>query len=260
MQKGLILEDFFRYNGYVLLVIDVEVTWAIKLEVIKFKCLKSSQKSVFLIVIYKEMIEKSEAKYENEMMVIKQKKNSNKHTFRLEDDYFNFAYEGKSGSGDFDMNYADFIPKSAIQIEQNEGLRNVGFLWCLIGLFQLGVVVQFAEAELKDGFWLVSGLIFLVWTYFSKVTYSVFKAEQGNVFVIHDRNHDEIVKELVERRKSQLLNWYGDVNLENDLEQEIEKFKWLVKQGVITNSDSERRIAQAELLHKQKLDGRQPLQ
>ena len=61
----------------------------------------------------------------------------------------------------------------------------------------------------------------------------------------------KIIDELSSRKKLQLLNWYGMVNPENDLDQEISKFKWLVEQEVITNEESERKIAQAELLSKE---------
>ncbi len=98
------------------------------------------------------------------------------------------------------------------------------------------------------------GLACVVWAHFSKVKYSVFKAERGNVFVIQDKNHDKIINEINARRKSQLLDWYGEVNPENELEQEIGKFKWLVEQEVISKEESDRKIAQAELLKKENYD------
>ena len=183
-------------------------------------------------------------------MEIIQKKRSNKHTFTFEDNYFNFAYEDKTGSGDADMNYADFPQKSSIKIEQNEWLRNVGYLWCALGVFQLGYAI-FSDASISGkGFWIVLGLACIAWAHFSKVKYSIFQAEHGSIYVIQDKKHDDIVSELNIRRKKQLLNWYGEVNPENELENEIGKFKWLVEQSIITKEESEQKIAQAELLHK----------
>lgn len=184
-------------------------------------------------------------------MEIVQKKKFNKHTFTFKEDHFNFAYEDKSGSGDTDMNYADFPQKSSIQIEQNEWLRNVGYLWCALGVFQLGYAIYLESSISGKGFWIVIGLACVAWAHFSKVKYSVFKAERGNLFVIQDKNHDKIINELNARRKSQLLDWYGEVNPENELEQEIGKFKWLVEQEVISKEESDKKIAQAELLNKE---------
>lgn len=94
------------------------------------------------------------------------------------------------------------------------------------------------------------GAACIAWAYFSKIKYSVFQTERGNILVIQDKNHDRIVSKLKSRRKSQLLSWYGDINPENDLQQEIAKFKWLKEQKIISEQDAEQKIAQAELLHR----------
>lgn len=182
-------------------------------------------------------------------MEIVQKMRSNKHTFRFEDDYFNFAYEDKTGSGDADMKYANFPNKPIVKIEQNEWLKNVGYIWCAIGVFQLGYAMYLEASLTGKGFWLMVGVICLVWAYFSTVKYSVYQADEGNIFIIQDKKHDEIVNELNNRKRKQLLDWYGEVNPENNLESEIEKFKWLVDQNVISKEESEKKIAQAELIH-----------
>lgn len=64
-------------------------------------------------------------------------------------------------------------------------------------------------------------------------------------------NHDKIISELNARRKSQLLDWYGEVNAENSLEQEIGKFKWLAEQEIISKEEADKKIAQAELLKRE---------
>ncbi len=182
-------------------------------------------------------------------MEIIQKKNSNKHIFSFYDDHFNFAYEDKSGSGDTDINYADFPQKSSVQIEQNEWLRNIGYLWMILGGFILGYTIYSGTPLSGREYWFLLGAGCVIWAHISKVKYSVFKAENGNIFVIQDKNHDEIIKELNSRKKAQLLKWYGDVNPENELETEINKFRWLAGQDVITKEECERKIAEAELLH-----------
>lgn len=184
-------------------------------------------------------------------MEIVQKKKSNKHTFKFMDDHFNFAYVDSTGSDDTDLNYADIPKKSSTQIEQNEWLRNVGYLWCVLGIFDLGFAIYSQAPISGKGFWLLLGLVCIAWANFSKVKYSVFKTERGNVFVIDDKNHDKIIDELMSRKKTQLLNWYGEVNPENDLEQEISKFKWLVEQNVLSEEESEKKIAQAQFLDQQ---------
>ncbi|WP_213997923.1 hypothetical protein [Arsukibacterium sp.] len=187
-------------------------------------------------------------------MEFMQKKNSNKHTFTFQDEHFNFAYEDKSGSGDTDFSYADFPKKSSIQIEQNEWLRNVGYLWIALGIFQLGYALYSNASLSGKGFWILLGAVCVSWAYFSKVKYTVFRTESGNVFVIQDKQHDQIISEINSRKKSQLLNLYGDVNPENSLENEINKFKWLAAEAIITQDESQKKIAQAQLMANDKAD------
>lgn len=182
-------------------------------------------------------------------MEIKQKKFSNQHTFNFENDYVNFAYKDKSGSGDFDFNYADFPEKSSVSIEQNEWLRNVGILWCLLGCYRVGSAVYSGSALSGTGFWLVVGILCLIWFMVTKVKYSVFRTGAGNVFIIQDGKHEKIISELNKRKKQQLLSWYGEVNLENDKHHEIEKFRWLAKQNIISKAQAEEKIAEVEFAH-----------
>ena len=178
-----------------------------------------------------------------------QKKRGVKQTFTLRDDHFNFAYEDKSGSGDIDLNYVDLPQKSSVSIEQNEWLRNVGLLWIALGVAQIGWAI-FNDLSLSGkGFWLMVGMACVLWAHFSKTRYSVFRTERGNVLVMQNKQHQQIVETLHARRKAQLLDWYGDVNPDNELESEIRKFQWLVEQDVMTQAESEQKIAQAQLLH-----------
>lgn len=186
-------------------------------------------------------------------MEIIQKKGSNLHTFTFNEDTFNFAYADKTGSGDVDIQYSDFPQKCHIRIEQNTWLRNVGYLWCALGAVQLGYAI-FSEAPLTGkGFWLLLGLACIAWASFSKVKYSVFQSDAGSVFVIQGNHHDEIINELNARRKKQLLNWYGDINLENEFEKETAKFEWLYKQGALSKEESDIKIAQVEVAFKNQM-------
>jgi uncharacterized protein YqgQ len=46
--------------------------------------------------------------------------------------------------------------------------------------------------------------------------------------------------EIRERRKTQLLDWYGNINFANDPEDEIQKFEWLYSQRLITSEQFQR--------------------
>ena len=180
-------------------------------------------------------------------MKIEQKKLSNRHTFTFGADSLNFAYCDKSGSGDFDLRYTEFPLKSSIRIEQNLWLRNVGFLWCALGAIQIGLTIAAAKPLAGVGFWLVLGLGCLLWAHLTKITYTVFTSERGSVWVIQDKKtHDHIIEETRTRRKNQLLAMYGEIDLENDIDKEVGKFRWLAEQRALTAEEAERRIAQVQ--------------
>lgn len=183
-----------------------------------------------------------------------QKKRSTRHTFTFHDEFFNFAYKEKSGEGDIDLHYVDMPEKYSVQIQSNDWLRNVGLLWIVIGVLQIGMALYSQTSLSGRGFWLVIGTLCVLWAYYSKVRYSVFQTDKGNVFVMQDKQHDKILEEVKSRKKGQLLSWYGEVNPDNDLENEIHKFKWLAEQQVITPQEAEQKIAQAELMQQERYD------
>jgi hypothetical protein len=187
-------------------------------------------------------------------MEIVQKKLSHKHTFTFEEASFNFSFEDKTGSDDVDIAYTHFPQKSSVTIEQNYWLRNVGILWCIVGTMQLGLSLG-AEGPLAvKSFWLMLGILCLIWFRYSKVVYSVFKAEAGHVFVIQGDEHDRIIHEIHSRRKKQLFDWYGEINIETDLDSEIEKFKWLSSEKVLTDEQAQQKISEAEYVYCEKVD------
>lgn len=180
-------------------------------------------------------------------MEIGQKRLSNIHTFTFKSDTLNFAYRDKSGSGEVEMSYADLPLKSSTRIDQNLWLKNVGYLWSVLGTVEIGYAISTQKSLAGTGFWLFFGLGCLLWAHFTKVIYSVFSSAKGSVWIIQDgKTHDRIIEEIRSRRKNQLLAWLGDINLENGLEKEIVKFRWLAEQQALTTEEAEQRIAQLE--------------
>ncbi|MEW5251115.1 hypothetical protein [Microbulbifer discodermiae] len=44
------------------------------------------------------------------------------------------------------------------------------------------------------------------------------------------------------------MQWYAEVNTDNELEKEIEKFKWLGEQEVLSEAEVMQKISEAEYL------------
>jgi len=181
-------------------------------------------------------------------MKFEQRKRSNRHTFTFGSDALNFAYKDNSGSGDVDTPYGDIPKKTSVLIEHNAWVRNVGYLWCVLGCIQLGYSVMASEPSVRGGLWLLLGAVCTAWSHLTKVKYTVFQAPNGNLFVIQDnRTHDRIVDEIMSRRRTQLRLWYDHVDASQSLKSELAKFKWLQEQEAITSEEAAQRVAQVHL-------------
>ncbi|MBL0211183.1 MAG: hypothetical protein IPQ13_09780 [Holophagaceae bacterium] len=183
-------------------------------------------------------------------MKIEQKKMSNRHTFTFGQDTINFHYLDKTGSGDADIPYSEFPKKHSIAIEQNQWLKNVGYLWCALGIIQIGYSLYANNTIRGTGFWLMIGLACIVLSRLTKVSYTVYKAESGSVFIIQDgKKHDQIINEIFKRKKQYLLSHYGEIDHDTSLQNEINKFHWLVDEGVLTSEEASQRISEAEVVY-----------
>ncbi len=179
-------------------------------------------------------------------MKITQKKLSNVHTFEFNDKFVNFSYKDKTGAGDVDVAYANLSKKTSIKIDDNTWWRNIGLIW--IGLGALDVIMGIAGGNSLSGrgFWLAAGLVCLLVYRITRVQYTLINFEGGNLFIIDDgKTHDSILKELMSRRKSQLLSLYGEIDLESTLDREKSKFEYLKEQGVFSDEEAQEKIRQA---------------
>jgi hypothetical protein len=177
---------------------------------------------------------------EEEAMQIEQKRFAVKHTFTFSEQQLNFAFKDRSGSGDVDVAYADIPKKKSVRIDENSWLRNAGILWCAIGVAALLL-------KWSGVMWLPIGIACLVWYHFSKVRYTILQAEEGSIWVIQDKKHDDILREISDRRNRQLLSWYGEINYENDPQSEIKKFNWLAEQEVLSKEQADMKIAEVKM-------------
>ena len=194
-------------------------------------------------------------------MEIRQRRYSNKTLFEYGDDALKYTIEDKGGAGDLEIHYAEIPWQSSMKEERSDWLRNLGLIWLALGAFQLGNALLEDTPAPVDGLWLMVGLVCLAAYRLVTTRYSVFATDKGPIYVIRDNKHDEIVETISQHRKQQLLSWYGEVNPDNDLEQEIAKFRWLSDQDVMSKEEAERKIAQAEIMYKEnyELPGERPI-
>lgn len=179
-------------------------------------------------------------------MEVKQKKLGHEHTFTFEDEFVNVAYKDRSGACDIDVRYESIPEKTSIQIERNEWIRNVGYLWLAIGILQVSFAVLSDRPLTGTGFWVLVGTACLLWYRFRQIQFTVLQSDQGAILVINDNQHDQILGELKSRRIRRLREAYGEVDFSNDVRHELEKFRWLERTGALSRDEAAAKIAEIE--------------
>jgi hypothetical protein len=93
------------------------------------------------------------------------------------------------------------------------------------------------EGRLQISIWIYIGLICLGLYKFSRVSFTAIDVDKGRIFVVKDGKHDEILREIDKRRKTQWVDLYGKFNYENEPEVELRKFKFLYENEAITEHE-----------------------
>lgn len=181
-------------------------------------------------------------------MEIKQKRFSHSSLFEFRNDDLKFTGKDESGAYSFSLKYASIPSDSSELIERNGWFRNVGILWVLIGVLQIALHYR-DSGGFGGGFWFLAGIICLTLYATAKNKYTVFTTDKGRIYILKDKQHDDIINEISSRRKGQLLSWYGELNYSNDPNAELEKFRWLMHEGAIGEVEYTRILAKLTNYH-----------
>lgn len=147
-------------------------------------------------------------------------------------DSFTYKVKDRTGSRTFSGKYMDLNPGSRYEIqEKNEYFRNVGFLWLAIAIFDL-----VTTSGLSTVLWGGLGSICLAIYYFAATRYIVIPSTQGPLYVIDNAEAPEILNEFLERYKKEVLEEYGEVDYSKTFEEEKQKYRTFLRQGVINES------------------------
>lgn len=176
-------------------------------------------------------------------MEILQKRMANHIRFEFEDAALRYWIRDNSGEREMRVDYAN-IPKETRRVfERNNWLRNVGLMWCALGVIMLGLAAAASRATLGSAFWLFIGASCLGFYKLTQTNYTVIDTDQGSIWVIENAQAETVLKELRDRRKTRLMSLYGSFNPDNDRTRELQKYDWLVEQQVLTREEADKLIA-----------------
>ncbi|HNR77302.1 MAG TPA: hypothetical protein PKM48_09245 [Parvularculaceae bacterium] len=178
-------------------------------------------------------------------MEFTQKRFANNIKLTFGDTELTYWIRDNSGEREEHIDYANLPHSSRKVFEKNIWLRNVGLIWCVLGVISIGLAIAGSRAWSGSGLWLLLGACCLAFYRFSQTSYTVLDTSEGPIYVMEDKQHDDIMHELTGRRVARLFKLYGAFNADNSIEQERQKYAWLVKEKVISREEADLRLAEA---------------
>ena len=171
-------------------------------------------------------------------MNITQRSYSTTITFDFEQDALTYTRVDAYGSHSFQLPYGSIGMDPRMTSERNGTLFSGAILLSAWGMAQAAYTMIRGDL-LGAIFMLPGGLCFLLHAAL-KTNITSLSSDEGEIAIMHDGNFERIMSEIRERRKKQLLDWYGNIDFGNDPEEEIQKFEWLHSQRLITSDQLQR--------------------
>lgn len=175
-------------------------------------------------------------------MEIAQKKLSNRVRYVFGEDELEYHLQDSSGSRSFSVAYAAIGRDRQTLVERNQWLRNVGLLWIVLGVVMTGLSLS-GDQGLKISFWLWIGLGCYAAYHVFSTRYTILPTEVGNLLVIDDADGQRILDEIAKRRADYLRREYDFMPESDSPEQHRNRFKWLRREGVLSEEELQQRLA-----------------
>lgn len=117
-----------------------------------------------------------------------------------------------------------------------------GTVFTLAGLTAMTAQLVILGASLWMALWLVPGLALIGAFTFVRGHYLELNADGDAFWIIDNKSTRKIVAEIDRRRRDQLAELYGPLNLANEPYLEVRKINWLVEEAVFTREEADLQI------------------
>jgi hypothetical protein len=174
-----------------------------------------------------------------------QKRGHNKTHLKFGEDELAYSITEKNGSASFQAKYHAISGNRDFFIERNTWLQSVGVLWIVLGALFTAVNVAADKPSLS--IWLPVGVACWLWAHFRTTRYTKIPTDSGTLYIIDDAQKDRILAELEARRVNQLRRWYDFLSPDEEPDKQRARFHWLHKQGALSDTELEQRLATLEL-------------
>lgn len=181
-------------------------------------------------------------------MEIRQQKNSNKIRFAFGEDALDYSIEDGSGSRSYSVAYTEISRDRQTLVERNEWLGNVGMLWLLLGA-GLTAFSFMGDGGPKVSIWLWIGAACYAAYRFRTTRFIIVPSDKGNLCVIDDADGQRILAEIESRRAQQFRSEYDFIPEGDSPEQHRARFKWLHKEGALSDDELRQRMVTVDALN-----------
>jgi hypothetical protein len=159
-----------------------------------------------------------------------------------------------SGSRTFDALYETLKVDSFPSVTTRRTAWRFRIVYVAIGVFLLAILVSNASKSLAGALVIASMLLVpLYWLgqMFGLLSMTFALIEMSpppagsnghSIRILKDKDHDDILAEVLRRWKARMALLYGNVNLQADVERETRKFEWLRQRGVIDDERFQRAL------------------
>jgi hypothetical protein len=164
-------------------------------------------------------------------------------------DRLRYTISDHSGSRTFDAFYETLKVDSFPTVTTRRTIWRARIVYAAIAIFLLAILVSNISKPLAGALVIVAVLLMpLYWLaqIFGLLSVTFTQIEMNppapgsnghSIRILKDKDHDEILAEVMRRWKARMALLYGNVNPQADVERETKKFEWLRQRGV---ADDER--------------------
>lgn len=177
--------------------------------------------------------------------------------FEFSEESLFYTYTTRTSHERVEIPYTSITGNVRIFSQENEWLRNVGYIWGALGIV-LEIIPMIQSQTYHLPFWTLVGVTCLGFYFYGRVKLSSIDAGPYNIHIIQDGAHDHILNTVQEKRANYIRNHFGVVNLDNDPEAERQKFKYLKKENIINQKEFDSALETIEK-HQKSIPVRSPL-
>jgi hypothetical protein len=169
-------------------------------------------------------------------------------------DRLRYTISDHSGSRTFDAFYETLRVDSFPTVTTRRTIWRVRIVYAAIAIFLLAILVSNISKPVAGALVIVAVLLVpLYWLgqIFGLLSVTFTQIEMNppapgsnghSIRILKDKDHDEILAEVMRRWKARMAFLYGNVNLQVDVERETRKFEWLRQRGVIDEERFQRAL------------------